>query len=134
MIDIETEIFNSISVKVREKYSQIFLTGEYVKSPPSFPCASIVEVDNQIYRNTRTTECIENHAQLLYEVNVYSNKHNGKKSECKEIISFIDSIFGRYGFTRIFLNPVPNEEDATIYRMVARYRAIVSKDKIIYRR
>lgn len=58
MIDIETEIFNSISVKVREKYSQIFLTGEYVKSPPSFPCASIVEVDNQIYRNTRTTECM----------------------------------------------------------------------------
>ena len=72
MIDIETEIFNSISVKVREKYSQIFLTGEYVKSPPSFPCASIVEVDNQIYRNTRTTECIENHAQLLYEVSTVS--------------------------------------------------------------
>ena len=118
MIDIETEIFNSISVKVREKYSQIFLTGEYVKSPPSFPCASIVEVDNQIYRNTRTTECIENHAQLLYEVNVYSNKHNGKKAECKEIISYIDSLMASFGFTRTLLNPVPNEEDATVYRMV----------------
>lgn len=134
MIDIETEIFNSISVKVREKYSQIFLTGEYVKSPPSFPCASIVEVDNQIYRNTRTTECIENHAQLLYEVNVYSNKHNGKKAECKEIISYIDSLMASFGFTRTLLNPVPNEEDATVYRMVVRYRAIVSKNKVIYRR
>ena len=128
MIDIETEIFNSISVKVREKYSQIFLTGEYVKSPPSFPCASIVEVDNQIYRNTRTTECIENHAQLLYEVN------NGKKAECKEIVSYIDSLMASFGFTRTLLNPVPNEEDATVYRMVARYRAIVSKNKVIYRR
>lgn len=32
------------------------------------------------------------------------------------------------------MNPVPNEEDATVYRMVARYRAIVSKNKTIYRR
>ena len=32
------------------------------------------------------------------------------------------------------MNPVPNEEDATVYRIVARYRAIVSKNKVIYRR
>jgi len=38
------------------------------------------------------------------------------------------------GFTRIVLNPVPDMNDATIYRMVARYRAVVSRDEIIYRR
>ena len=61
MIDIESDIFSIISKNVREKYKNIFLTGEYVKSPPSFPCISIMETDNQIYRNTRTTDCIENH-------------------------------------------------------------------------
>ena len=95
---------------------------------------SLIEVDNQIYRNTRTTECIENHAQVLYEVNVYSNKKSGKKAECKAIAALIDSKMEALGFTRILLNPVPNEEDATIYRIVARYRAIVSKNKVIYRR
>lgn len=134
MIDIETEVFNTVSAKVREKYPKIYMTGEYVKSPPSFPCVSLIETDNQIYRNTRTTECIENHAQLLYEVNVYSNKQSGKKAECKAIIALIDKRMEALGFTRTLLNPVPNEEDATVYRMVARYRAIVSKSKVIYRR
>ena len=51
MIDLETEIFNEVSVKVREKYPDIFMTGEYVKTPPSFPCVSLVEVDNATFRN-----------------------------------------------------------------------------------
>lgn len=134
MIDIETEVFNTISTEVRNVYKGIFMTGEYVKSPPSFPCVSLIETDNQVYRNTRDSGSIENHAQVLYEVNVYSNKTSGKKAQCKEIIAFIDSKMEALGFTRTLMNPVPNEEDATVYRMVARYRAIVSKNKTIYRR
>ena len=38
MIDIETEVFNIVSKKVREEYPKVYMTGEYVKSPPSFPC------------------------------------------------------------------------------------------------
>lgn len=134
MIDIETEVFNVVSTNTRKKYPKIYMTGEYVKSPPSFPCVSLIEMDNQIYQNTRDSGCIENHVQLLYEVNVYSNRTSGKKAECKAIIAFIDSQMEALGFTRILMNPIPNEEDATIYRIVVRYRAIVSKDKIIYRR
>lgn len=134
MIDIESEIFSIVSKATREKYPKIYMTGEYVKSPPSFPCVSLIETDNQIYRNTRDSGAIENHAQVLYEVNVYSNKSSGKKTECKAIIAFIDKKMEVLGFTRTLMNPVPNEEDATVYRMVARYRAIVSKKKVIYRR
>lgn len=134
MIDIENELFTIISTDLRATYTDIFITGEYVKSPPSFPCVSIIEEDNQIYRNTRDSSNIENHVQVVYEVNVYSNKTTGKKSECKAIISQIDKQMGRLGFTRTLLTPIPNELDATIYRMTARYRAIVSKDNMIYRR
>ena len=81
MIDIETEVFSIVSAEVRKKYPKIYMTGEYVKSPPSFPCLSLIETDNQVYRNTRDSGCIENHAQVLYEVNVYSNKTSGKKTE-----------------------------------------------------
>lgn len=134
MIDVENEIFTIISTAVRAKYPKIYMTGEYLKSPPSFPCVSLIETDNQIYRNTRDSGNIENHVQVLYEVNVYSNKTSGKKSECKAIIALIDSEMESLGFTRTLMNPVPNEADATIYRMVARYRAIISKNKTIYRR
>lgn len=134
MIDIETVIFDTVSKKVREIYPKIFVTGEYVKSPSSFPCVSLIETDNQILERTRTSGCTENHVQVMYEVNVYSNKKSGKKAECKKIISKVDEWLTELGFTRTMMNPVPNEEDATIYRMVGRYRAIVSKENVIYRR
>ena len=134
MIDMENEIFNEVSQKVREKYPNIFMTGEYVKSPSSFPCISLVEVDNSVYRNSQTSEGKENHVAVMYELNVYSNKTKGKKAECKEIIAFIDEMLTRFNFTRIMLEPIPNQDDATIYRMLGRYRAIISKNKTIYRR
>lgn len=134
MIDVETELFSEVSSKVRAKYPNLYMTGEYVKSPPDFPCVSMVEVDNATFRNTQTTEGQENHAAVMYEVNVYSNKTKGKKAECKAIISFIDELLMERNFTRIMLEPVPNQDNATIYRMLGRYRAVVSKNKTIYRR
>ncbi len=135
MIDIENDVFSKVASVVRAKYGNtFFITGEYVKSPSTFPCVSIVEEDNQSYRNTRDSKSNENHVQVVYEVNVYSNKTKGKKSQCKEIIALIDETLCNMGFTRTLLNHVPNEQDATIYRMLARYRAIVSKENVIYRR
>lgn len=134
MIDVETELFSEVSGKVRAKYPNLYMTGEYVKSPPDFPCVSMVEVDNATFRNTQTTEGRENHVAVMYEVNVYSNKTKGKKAECKKIIAFIDELLMERNFTRIMLEPVPNQDNATIYRMLGRYRAIVSRDKVVYRR
>ena len=134
MIDMETEIFNEVSAKVREQYPDIFMTGEYVKTPPSFPCVSLVEVDNAVFRKTQTNEGRENHAAIMYELNVYSNKTKGKKAECKKIAAFIDNLLMERNFTRTMLEPVPNQDNATIYRMLGRYRAVISKEKTIYRR
>ena len=46
MIDVENEVFNSVATDVRAKYPDIYMGGEYVKTPPKVPCASIVEMDN----------------------------------------------------------------------------------------
>lgn len=134
MIDAETEIFSVIAEKARVEYPKLFMTGEYVKSPSSFPCVSLVEIDNATFRNSQTTDLRENHVAVTYELNVYSNKKSGKKSECKAIASYIDELLLRLGFTRTMLEPVPNEGDATIYRMLGRYRAVIGKDHTIYRR
>ena len=134
MINIENEIFNDVSTKVRTSVPDIYMSGEYVKSPPTFPAVSLVEMDNTHYTFTQTSSEMENHADVMYEVNVYSNKKVGKKSECKKIIALIDNEMTARGFTRTMLQPIPNMDDATIYRMVARYKAIVSKNNVIYRR
>jgi hypothetical protein len=134
MINIENEVFNDVSTSVRGKYPNVNMTGEYVKSPPSFPHVSLVEMDNSVLTRTQTSTGYENHVTLMYEVNVYSNKSKGKKTECKELISIVDNEMLKLGFTRTMLQPIPNMDDATIYRMTARYTAIVSKEKMIYRR
>ena len=134
MIDVENEIFTIVSTKVREKYSDIFITGEYVKVPSSFPCVSLIEQSNTGYDSTQTSSENENHAKVMYEINVYSNKTRGKKSECKAIAALIDTELLSLGLSRIMLQPIPNMDDATIYRMTGRYEGVISKNKTIYRR
>ena len=134
MIDIESQVFDRVVKRVREQFPDIFMTGEYVSSPPSFPASSLVEMDNSTRESTIDSGSNENHANVMYEVNVYSNKTTGKKSECKAIIALIDKEMTAMGFVRVSLTPVPNEYDSTIFRMVGRYRAAVSADNKIYRR
>ena len=134
MIDIENMIFNSVATEVRAKHPGIYMVGEYVKTPPSFPCVSLVEMDNQSYQRTEDSGSTENHVSVMYEVNIYSNKTVGKKTECKSIATTIDERMLALGFARTMLQPIPNMDDATIYRMVGRYSAVISKDKVLYRR
>lgn len=134
MIDVEREIFSIIAKGLREKYPTVYIVGEYVKSPSKFPCVSIIEMDNTAYDRTQTGGSLENHAEVMYEVNIYSNKSSGKKSECRAIASLLDNEFATLGFSRTMLQPIPNMDDATIYRMLGRYKGVVSKDKVIYRR
>ena len=134
MIDIENEVFTEVATALRTPFPSIYVTGEYVKSPPSFPCVMIVEADNAAYRRTQTQDCMENHALVMYEVDVFSTKTAGKKSECKAIMKVIDDVMCGLGFNRSFLNTIPNYEDASIYRMKGRYSAVVSKDHYIHRR
>ncbi len=134
MVNIENDIFNIVATAVRKVYPDIFISGEYVKSPPKFPCVSLIEMDNSAYTITQTSSSVENHAELMYELNVYSNKTSGKKSECKAIAALIDNELAALGFSRSMLQPIPNMDDATIYRMTGRYRAVASKDKVIFRR
>ena len=134
MIDIENQVFARVAKRVRAQFPDIFMTGEYVNAPPSFPAASGVEMENSVRADAIDSGSNERYANVMYEWNVYSNKTTGKKSECKKIMALIDTEMTAMGFERVTLTPVPNEYDSTIYRMVGRYRAAVSTDHKIYRR
>ena len=134
MIDVESEVFDTVATAVRAKHADVYMVGEYVKTPPKFPCVSLVEMDNRSYQQTEDSGSSENHASLMYEVNIYSNKSVGKKTECRAIATLIDEQMLALGFARTMSQPIPNLDDATIYRMVGRYSAVISKNKSIHRR
>lgn len=123
MIDVESQIYTPIAEALRKAFPEINVSGEYVKAPSSFPHVSIVEQDNYPTPEHMSNGDREKFATLMYEVNVYSNKAIGKKTQCRSIMKVIDDLMYQFNFTRISMSPIPNLENASIYRLVARYRA-----------
>lgn len=133
MIDIESQVYTPIATALRAAFPTITVSGEYIKAPSSFPYASVVEQDNYTTSEHLDSGNQERFATIMYEVNVYSDKSTGKKTECRSIMKVIDDLMYAQNFTRISLSPVPNLENATIYRLVARYRA-ETDGTLLYRR
>lgn len=127
MIDIENDVFDTVATELRSNYRGIWVSGEYVDTPAKFPAVTIVEADNRIFERMRTRK-IENAVHVMYEVQVFSNKASGKKEEAKAIADTVDQVFESCGFTRTMRNKVANLKDATIYRIVCRYEAIVGEN------
>ncbi len=124
MIDVENIIFTALATALRTQYSGISVYGEYVEVPASFPCVTIVEADNKVYERTRDLNGVEHHAQVMYEINIYTNDSQGKKSKAKAISNLIDSLMSEMLFTRTFRGQTPNI-DRSIYRITMRYQAVV---------
>lgn len=131
MIDLENDVFDTVAHALREAHEGVFVTSDEVPIDANLPAVSIVEADNRVVESMRTLN-IENAVSVMYEVNIYSNKTTGKKSEAKAIAATLDDAFSALNFTRTLRNQVPNFNDTRIYRIVARYEAIIDKDFWIY--
>lgn len=133
MIDVENEVYTRVAEMLRVQFPGINTASEYVKSPPAFPHVSITQSDNYPIAEREDSSDKENMVQVMFEINVYSNKSSGKKTECKKIMNAINDLLTSMNFRRLAMTPVPNMEDATIYRITARYR-VATDGKYFYRR
>lgn len=133
MIDIESDVFTRVKRDALKAFPKLSMKGEEIRVPSEFPCASLEEIDNLSYDKTVDSYSNENHAEVTFELAVWSNKTSGKKSECKKIFALIDGLMLDMGFTRIMKKPQPIE-DSSVYRLIGRYRGVVDKNKNIYRR
>ena len=102
MIDVESQIYTPIAEALRAQFPGILVSGEYVNAPTRFPYVSLVEQDNYTTEAHMDSGDTERFATLMYEV---------------------DDLMYAKNFRRTSLSPVPNLENATIYRLVARYKA-----------
>ena len=134
MIDIEDYVFTAAAKALRAAVPGVYVTGESVAAPPSFPCVCLMETDNAAYERTQDSGSLENHATVTYTADVYSNKSTGRKRECRELAACLDAALQGLGFTRLLLEPVPNAQDPGVYRITGRWRAVASKNKVIYRK
>lgn len=130
MIDIENLVFTNVKTALTTAYSTINVVSDYPNAPSVFPCVSVVEEDNSVYEKSQDSHNTENHVKVMFTVNVFSNKSSGRKSEAKKILNTVDTAFANMKFTRTMKQMIPNV-DTTIYRIVARYEAVIGKGQTI---
>ncbi len=128
MIDFENYYVDAVAQAVRAAYPSASVVSTFIPKPSSFPHVYIRETDNAVDAASFTLTGKEVNARLVYTVDIYSNAETGKKSECKAILAVIDAVMAKHYFRRAFANPFPNENDATIYRIAARYNKIQSEE------
>lgn len=134
MIDIESQVFTRVKQAILAVYPDALVSSAYVDAPAQFPCVFLLEMNNTALPNTRTSSSNENHAVLMYQLDVYSAKAQGKKAEARAIAALSDTVMQQMGFTRTMLQPVMNAADTSIFRYTGRYNAVAGKDQTIYRR
>lgn len=122
MRDLLPTIFTDIATPVRAAVSGAFVTGERIDAPSKFPCVVVVEADN--YEDTSGVDNTlkENLTALMYEITVFSNLQNGKRSQCIEILGIIDTIMRRKNALRMARVEGYFDSESKIYMVTARYR------------
>lgn len=129
MIDIENYVITTIKSALAATFPSAAVYGVYIEAPSVFPCVCIVEDDNYTYTPSQDNDLVEHHANVMYSVNVYSNKKTGAKEEAKAIFDVVDLALQDMKFTRKVRSQIPNV-DRTIYRVVGRYSAVVQEPQI----
>ena len=81
MIDVEGKVYTPVATALRAAFDGIEVSGDYTKVPAAFPFVSMVEADNYLTPSHLDNSDEEKFVTIMYEINVYSDKASGKKSE-----------------------------------------------------
>lgn len=133
MVDIENEVITLVTDCLFANNISATVESVLNLNPSSFPTVCVEEIENSSYSSTEDSHSNENHASVGYEINIFTNDVSGKKQKAKDILSVVDAMLIARGFAR-FSKTQLSLDNGTKMRIVARYRAVVSTDKTIYRR
>ena len=132
MITNSSEIFTRLTTALKDVDSSVKTSSVYTNSPSDYPFVSIELINDIVYENGIDSGDIENFANIDYEINVYT-KGNTKMSKAYKLLEVADNFMKSIGFIRNILTPMQDQNE-TLYRLVARYEAVVGKDLKVYRR
>ena len=131
MIDFSNEIFNAVAKHLRSLYKGIQVKGEYVSTPAKFPTVTIDEISNIPVALDSATE--NKYADVVYRVQVFSNKENGKRAEAREIYKAVDEKLMELGLFAKTFTTTPAIYNSEIYSITVTYGGIIGRDGVIYR-
>lgn len=94
-------------------------------SNPTYPLTVFDEIQNDPYRRTNITP-LDRVDNLGYELNIYAKTKGkiDKQTIARELAKELDDFLtNTMGLRQLSMNPVPNVNDSSIYRINLRYTA-----------
>ncbi len=133
MIDCELLVYNKVAPIMREKHPGIFVAGDAQAVPATFPAFLLWEDDNYSDADSNDFQKVDHAAWVVYVGEVYSNLVSGRKAQARTIMNTADEVMLSLGFVRMMNSPIPNT-DSKIARRVAKWRAKISDELIVYQK
>ena len=125
MVDTQVDVFNAVYTAVTAEIPNADLADHYVNQPAAFPHVQLWDESNTTSRegmNLSGDECFSN---VVYHFEIFDNGLDGSgKDMVERILAIIDPVMRQMGFRRTYSAPVPNFDDASVYRKVVRYSKI----------
>lgn len=130
MIDYEVSIFDGACSKMAPLCADGAFRSVQVPVLSKFPAACLFERSNVTDTSRRTNNSLEEFAVITYESHVYDTT----KAGCKAVFSELDDYMISIGFSRMSADYTPNTNNTTVFEYIARYRAEIDRNGVIYRR
>lgn len=132
MIDAEPAIYNELITRLQAKYKwaksgKVGFSNEWVRQPEKFPWVTFTEEDNRTEIKFHDSGSEENAVRLTYQCDVWTNDNTTRKKTARTIMKAVDDELLAMGFRRTYLNNDAESGDASIYRCIGRYSAIVDE-------
>lgn len=137
MIDKSNEVFDRVMTYIMSEIPD--LTEDNFGSDDSdgpsdyFPFISIVQNGSLTSNDNQDDRLQENKAILMFTVEVYSNKMEGKRSECRKISSLAGDCMMQMNFRRESSGFRTNLTNNSIARHVSTY-SVLADNEHFYRR
>lgn len=132
MTDIEKIIIDKVDKALTTAGYKDILGSSYQDVPAQFPWVFFEQSDEYESIEQHNSSRANNFEVVVFEADIYSNKPNGSKAECKAIEQVIDAEMVSLGFVRTTAQPLRPTSDMYKARLYARYRAVVDSNKYIY--
>ena len=132
--DIESIVIDDLNTLIKAQFPTALIRSTEEQRPTSFPFIHIRETDNYAHERTMTAQAKENHTNLTYTVDVYSNAPTGERAQARAVMGIVSKYFRGIGFYRISTRTTPNPLDTNVERLTAMFNAVIDKNNHTFRR
>lgn len=130
ILDIENKIIDDVQTFFANKSVQVNISSEFEDYPEDFPALMIRQIGSAVYTLTQDDDLTPHHWRVTFQLDTFSNKTSGAKSEVKKLMGLADEAMQALKFT-LTSSDISTNFDRTITRGTQVYRAIVGEPKTV---